>query len=78
MQKTFVRRSDDVLQRHQRMDESYKYLVILRQKELFIPCFIKDYNQYIRAIDLANQFRHTRLTRLLKGTGGLSFTGLLM
>jgi hypothetical protein len=26
-------------------------------KELFIPCFIDDYNQYMGGVDLANQFR---------------------
>jgi hypothetical protein len=26
-------------------------------KELSIPCFINDYNQYIRGVNLANQFR---------------------
>jgi hypothetical protein len=26
-------------------------------KELQIPCFIDDYNQHIRGVDLANQFR---------------------
>jgi hypothetical protein len=26
-------------------------------KELYIPCFIDDYNHYIGGIDLANQFR---------------------
>jgi hypothetical protein len=26
-------------------------------KDLQIPCFINDYNQYIGGVDLANQFR---------------------
>jgi hypothetical protein len=26
-------------------------------KELYIPCFIDDYNRYIGGVDLANQFR---------------------
>ena len=28
-------------------------------KRLSIPCFIDDYNQYIRGVDLANQFRES-------------------
>jgi hypothetical protein len=28
-------------------------------KELRIPCFIDDYNQYIGGVDLANQFRES-------------------
>ena len=28
-------------------------------KELQIPCFIDDYNQYIGGVDLANQFRES-------------------
>ena len=28
-------------------------------KELQIPCFINDYNQYIGGVDLANQFRES-------------------
>jgi hypothetical protein len=28
-------------------------------KELYIPCFINNYNQYIGGVDLANQYRES-------------------
>jgi hypothetical protein len=31
-------------------------------KELMIPCFINNYNHYIRGVDLANQFREAYKT----------------
>jgi len=31
-------------------------------KDLQIPCFINDYNQYIRGVDLVNQFREAYKT----------------